>query len=172
MIIQSCNTQILRKFVCLLWRSYSWIIKGLMLFIIFGRRRQFHKKIRNMGLIDVLTVWDNNKFVNSTFQFCVPLVDVCNGYDDCGDNSDEAPSNCLQCSDDEFECPVLRQCIRSSDVCNGVIDCAFGADEANCECILELFVMKTSRSTTPKLLFSCSFCNGSVQACSVHVLAW
>jgi len=68
-----------------------------------------------------------------SLQICIPIVNVCNSVNDCGDYSDEAPSACPRCPSGQFQCPVVRQCINDSLVCNGQNDCSFGADEMNCE---------------------------------------
>jgi hypothetical protein len=67
---------------------------------------------------------------------------VCDGRDDCGDNSDE--ENCfLDCTLDHkhFRCTDNDTCLPLEKVCNGVNDCIDGSDEgglctsANCSTI-------------------------------------
>ena len=51
------------------------------------------------------------------------------GFDDCGDNSDEAD---CPCPNQEFRCNNSK-CIPDSWACDGVNDCEDGSDEASCE---------------------------------------
>uniref|UniRef100_A0A673BX90 Low density lipoprotein receptor-related protein 1Aa n=1 Tax=Sphaeramia orbicularis TaxID=375764 RepID=A0A673BX90_9TELE len=66
---------------------------------------------------------------------CKPLGWKCDGEDDCGDNSDENPEECVK-----FQCPPTRQfrchndrvCLPVSKRCDGVNNCGDNSDELNC----------------------------------------
>lgn len=50
---------------------------------------------------------------------------MCNGYDDCGDSSDECMSLCTQV----FSCQSNGKCLALDRFCDGVNDCEDGSDE-------------------------------------------
>uniref|UniRef100_A0A8C5V8Y9 Corin, serine peptidase n=1 Tax=Microcebus murinus TaxID=30608 RepID=A0A8C5V8Y9_MICMU len=60
---------------------------------------------------------------------CLDLSLVCDGYDDCGDLSDE--QNCACHSQGLVECRN-GQCVPSAFQCDGDEDCKDGSDEENC----------------------------------------
>ncbi|XP_034243195.1 prolow-density lipoprotein receptor-related protein 1 isoform X1 [Thrips palmi] len=66
---------------------------------------------------------------------CIPYYLTCDGIDQCGDNSDEAPQYCGQrkCRAGYFTC-INKRCIPMNQTCNHNNDCGDGSDEVNCSC--------------------------------------
>ncbi|XP_070579359.1 uncharacterized protein [Ptychodera flava] len=62
---------------------------------------------------------------------CVPEHWQCNGYDNCGDNSDEALCGLALCGDGEWQCNT-GQCIHDYWRCDGYFDCPGNEDEIGC----------------------------------------
>ena len=63
---------------------------------------------------------------------CVPVKNLCNGYNSCPDGSDELPSRCDNCSDNSlFRCQYrgVDRCVPSEFICNGNQECDDGSDD-------------------------------------------
>nr|XP_039267319.1 G-protein coupled receptor GRL101-like [Styela clava] len=56
---------------------------------------------------------------------CFTSQEMCDGYDDCSDATDECESMCTQ----TFICKTSKKCIALVQFCDGVVDCEDGSDE-------------------------------------------
>jgi low-density lipoprotein receptor-related protein 1 (alpha-2-macroglobulin receptor) len=67
---------------------------------------------------------------------CTHPSDLCNGNDDCEDDSDEKDCEHYTCLNTQFRCQgndtVSPRCIPSKFRCNKNVDCPLGEDEADC----------------------------------------
>ncbi|XP_008555784.1 very low-density lipoprotein receptor isoform X1 [Microplitis demolitor] len=92
---------------------------------------------------------------------CLPMPWVCDGADDCKDNSDEIPSICKpkSCNQTEFKCKSGK-CIPGNWQCDNERDCYDGSDEdpAICHtknCTVDQFTCRSGNGECVALAWMC-----------------
>ena len=76
---------------------------------------------------------EEDKFKCHLSGMCLDTSMICDGDNDCGDNSDEDMLSCAQreCPPSSFRCPSDNRCIPATWFCDGDPDCDDASDEPN-----------------------------------------
>ncbi|XP_071492134.1 sortilin-related receptor-like [Diadema antillarum] len=113
-------------------------------------------------------------------QKCIPISDVCDGYYQCSDTSDELncptvtarPTTSL-CGNNQFHCAESGACIDDLKKCNGYVDCVALEDEADPSCdrtyvVQNLLVEEGDTISSARMTFSTSQMGGQTYQIRVY----
>ena len=104
--------------------------------------------IQSSNKLAIRSTCEEDEFECEATKDCIPKRWVCDGFEDCNDNSDEidcfltssststtttATTTSLACSREEFQCDYqFGSCLPIRYICDDIVDCFDGSDEENC----------------------------------------